>query len=63
MYTTAGRWTTKGLDCCGHEHDTRDEAQKCLLQHQNDMRKAGKLSSREIVEVESLDELYDNQPL
>lgn len=59
MFTTVGIRKGTGIDCCDHEHDTRDEAQLCLMQHQNEMRKAAKVSTRTIVEVDSLDTLYE----
>lgn len=56
MFTTIGRKIT---DCCNHEHVTRDEAQKCLLQHQNEMRKQGKVSNRSIIEFETWEEVEE----
>jgi len=59
MFITVGKFTSKGLDCCEHEHETRDEAQECLLEHQAEMRKQNKVSDRRIAEVDSLDEIYE----
>lgn len=59
MYTTVGRRSTLGIDCCDHEHETHDEAQRCLLDHQNEMRKAKKVSTRMIIEVESIEQVYE----
>jgi hypothetical protein len=63
MYTTVGNWTSKGLDCCDHEHETRDEAQRCLLEHQKAMRLVNKVSTRQIIAIESLAELDDSRPV
>jgi hypothetical protein len=60
MYTTVGKRSSRSIDCCDHEHESRDDAQRCLLSHQNEMRRAGNVSHREIIEVETLDEVYDN---
>lgn len=56
MFTTIGN---RFSDCCQHEHETRDEAQRCLVLHQNEMRKALKISKRQIVEFESWDEIEE----
>lgn len=62
MFTTAERRGAR-IDCCDHEHLTRDEAQTCLVKHQNECRKDGKLSKRQVIEVDSLDELYEEEEL
>lgn len=59
MFTTVGLITETAVDCCDHEHGTRDEAQECLLKHSGEMRKSGRVSLRQVVEVESLDAFYD----
>lgn len=59
MYTTFGWISSTRYDCCEHEHGTRDEAQRCLVAHQLELRRAGKVSKRQVVEAESLDELLD----
>lgn len=56
MFTTVG---TRITDCCDHEHDSRDDAQKCLVEHQNEMRRGGRLSKRRVIEFESWDELEE----
>jgi hypothetical protein len=56
MFITVGN-TPK--DCCNHEHPTRDEAQACLVKYQNELRRAGKVSHRVVLELESLEELDD----
>lgn len=63
MFTTVGKRSATSIDCCDHEHETRDEAQKCLLAHQNEMRRANRTSNRQIIEVDSLDELYEESEL
>jgi hypothetical protein len=59
MYTTAGLRGHK-VDTCGHEHETHDEAQRCLVVHQQEMRKAGKMSVRQIVDADTLTDMYDS---
>jgi hypothetical protein len=44
---------------CQHLHENRDLAQKCLLEHQAECRKNGKVSDRVILEVESLEDVSD----
>lgn len=59
MFFTVGR--KDGI--CDHEHDSFLEAQKCLTQHQNEMRAKGKVSDRQIVESSSREELEDDLEL
>ena len=56
MFTTLGN---KAVDCCEHEHETRDEAQLCLLEHHKLMRLIGKVSTRQVVELDSMEEIED----
>lgn len=56
FFTNIGRSVA---DACGHEHETRDEAQACLTKHQAECRQKGKVSHRLVVELESMDEVED----
>lgn len=58
MYTTLG-FKGRNIDCCDHEHETIEEAQKCLVAYQNELRKLGQVTNRKIMEVESLSSMYD----
>lgn len=63
MYSCVGARSNNTIDCCGHEHETRDEAQLCLLEHQKEMRHQNKISTRQIVEIDSLDQVYEESEL
>jgi hypothetical protein len=49
----------KPKDFCQNEHPDRDSAQKCLLEHQNECRRNGKVSDRVIIPVSDLSEVED----
>ncbi len=56
MYTTIGKFSKSS---CRHLHKTFDEAQECLIKHQNECRKSDKISDRIILEIDSLEDLDD----
>lgn len=51
MFITIGRKSH-----CNHEHETYEEAQKCVGKHISTLRAQNKISDRVIVEVDSLEE-------
>jgi hypothetical protein len=63
MWTTVGIRGSNTVDCCNHEHESRDEAQKCLIEHQAEMRRLNKKSVRQIAEADSLDQIADEATL
>lgn len=50
----------KGNDHCPHEHETWDDAQKCLTEYTQELRKLGKVCDRIIVETDSIEQLEDD---
>lgn len=48
---------------CGHKHEKREEAEKCLLEYVNKCRKQNLVSDRMIVETESIEELEDEMQI
>ncbi|MFO7253447.1 MAG: hypothetical protein DIU60_022110 [Actinomycetes bacterium] len=54
-------YTTWGpvRDCCGHEHDTMDEAEACIAADARGCRAQGGYSDRQVREVEGYWRNYD----